>query len=32
MHGLAAALANAVMHEKAVCGVVTDDLAAGMVP
>ncbi len=32
MQGLAAALAKVVMHEKAVCRVVADNLAAGMLP
>ncbi len=32
MYRLAAVLAKVVMHEKAVCHVVTDDRAAGMVP
>ena len=32
MQGLAAVLAKVVMHEKAVCRVVTDNLAADMVP
>ncbi len=32
MQGLVAALAKVMVHEKAVCCTVVDELAAGMVP